>query len=291
MTRRQRLERKLDKREEWGAKAKNRSDQSFDAAREVTEHIPFGQPILVGHHSEARHRRALARSDSRMRKGCEQKKLAEHHASKGKGLSRQLETSIFSDDTDAVAAIEARIAEREQERDRWKLYNTSCRTAKPDPTVLDKSQLASLQSIMRHARYQMGKNGQVPGYVLTNLGGNIRSDRERIKIIKARVERAQRAEDAGGVLIAKSGDYCSVTFAEKPAWEIRRALKAAGFGWSGGSWNGRTADLPAEISASTGRQPCEYPGSAGCDLLPQGVVRSICDACRPYCAEQFGRPD
>lgn len=250
MTRRERLERKLEKREEWAGKAKTRSDQRFNSARGITDHIPLGQPILVGHHSEKRHRRDLERSDNHMRKGCEELEKAEHHASKAEGLAVQLDSSIFSDDHDAIEQIEARIAEREAERARWKAYNVTCRKGNPDLSVLDEKQREDILSTARVCPAFMGRKGQVPSYVLTNLGGNIRSDRERIKTIKARAARAQRAEDAGGVLIVKStrGDYCSVTFSEKPSWEIRRALKDAGFHWSGGTWNGCTSKLPAEVS-------------------------------------------
>jgi hypothetical protein len=42
--------------------------------------IPFGQPILVGHHSEKRHRRDLARIDSGMSKGFEEGRKADRLA-------------------------------------------------------------------------------------------------------------------------------------------------------------------------------------------------------------------
>ena len=68
MTRRERLERKLEKRQEWAEKAEARSTARYKAARAAVENIPFGQPILVGHHSERRHRAAIARSDANMSK-------------------------------------------------------------------------------------------------------------------------------------------------------------------------------------------------------------------------------
>lgn len=250
MTRRERLENKLEKREEWADKAEARSAERFDAAHKATEGIPFGQPILIGHYSEGRHRAALKRSDSRMRAGHEQAEKAKHHTSKADGLSAQLDGSIFSDDHDAIEQLEIRITEREAERDRWKAFNASCRKGKPDLGILDEHQRKNYESVARVCPYQIGKKGQAPGYVLTNLGGVIRADRERIKTIKARTERAQRAEDAGGVLIVKStqGDYCSVTFAEKPDRSILNELKAAGFHWGGGSWNGNTSKLPDSVA-------------------------------------------
>lgn len=102
MTRRERLENKLEKRKEWAEKASQRCSAEFEAAHQITEHIPLGQPILVGHHSEGAHRRALERSARHMDRGCEEFEKARYHEAKAEGLASQLETTIFSDDPDAV---------------------------------------------------------------------------------------------------------------------------------------------------------------------------------------------
>lgn len=252
MTRRERLENKLEKREEWAGKAEKRSTERFDAAHRATEGIPFGQPILVGHHSEGRHRATLARSDNQMRKGCEEADLAKHHASKADGLATQLDSSIFSDDHDAIEQLEARIAEREAERDRWKAYNASCRKGEPDASLLDEHQRKNIESTARVCPAFIGKKGQAPSYILTNLGGVIRNDKKRIEQIKCRVRNAQIAADAGGVFITKPDatyGYCRVVFAEKPDWSILKALKAADFTWGSGHWHGKHDSLPAEVLA------------------------------------------
>ena len=44
--------------------------------REEVSGIPFGQPILVGHHSEGRHRRTIERAHNAMRRGIEADKKA-----------------------------------------------------------------------------------------------------------------------------------------------------------------------------------------------------------------------
>ena len=72
MTTRERLEHKLEKREEWAEKAHERCSAEFNTASEIIKDIPPGQPIMTGHHSEAGHRRLLDRSASHMDKGCEQ---------------------------------------------------------------------------------------------------------------------------------------------------------------------------------------------------------------------------
>lgn len=52
----------------------------WDAAREIADGIPMGQPILVGHHSERRHRRDLQRMDSHQRASIELEKEADDAA-------------------------------------------------------------------------------------------------------------------------------------------------------------------------------------------------------------------
>lgn len=67
-------ERLEDRRDALEAKADRRAGEAaarLGAARQTYDMIPLGQPILVGHHSEARHRRDLARAENNMRKGME----------------------------------------------------------------------------------------------------------------------------------------------------------------------------------------------------------------------------
>ena len=68
-----------DRAERLTARAEDRtaeSDQAWEASRAAVAGIPMGQPILVGHHSERRHRAALARSDRHARASVEIEKKA-----------------------------------------------------------------------------------------------------------------------------------------------------------------------------------------------------------------------
>ena len=58
-----------------------------------------------------------------MSKGVEEQRLAEHHEAKADGLERQLDHTVFSDDDDAIPALEARIALHEGQRDHMKRVN------------------------------------------------------------------------------------------------------------------------------------------------------------------------
>jgi len=63
---------------ELAAKHENISTGWHLAARQRLEMIPVGQPILVGHHSEKRHRKDLARIDEHLAKAKEHHDKAEY---------------------------------------------------------------------------------------------------------------------------------------------------------------------------------------------------------------------
>lgn len=247
MTRRERIEAKIEKRKQWAESRKRKEAQAWEAHKAVP--LPEGgEPIKVGHHSEKRHRKAIERSHALAFKALEHQDMARHHADKAAGLTDQLD-AIFSDDDNAVEALEARIAEREAERERIKAYNASCRKGAPDDSLLDDAQRKNIESIRKVCPYQLGRKGQMPAYVLSNLSGRIKTDRDRLARIKYEAARQQRAADAGGVLIAEAHGYATVTFAEKPERSIINTLKAAGFRWGGGAWNGKAERIPAEVRA------------------------------------------
>jgi hypothetical protein len=250
MTRRERLGRKLAKREEWAEKARARSAARFTAAHTLADQIPLGQPILVGHHSEGRARRDAERIHTNLGAGVAEGKLAEHHDSKAAGLAGQLDRSVFSDDADAIEQLTARIAEREAECERVKALNVAIRREMRAGLAegwLDRigATEAERAAISANVRTHWKHEPVFPAYVLANLRGRIAADRERIKAIEARRARVAGAEEAPGGVLVEGDAYVRVTFAEKPTRKELDALKAAGFRWSGGSWIGDRAKLPA----------------------------------------------
>lgn len=243
MTRREYLENKLAKREEWADKAKARSESRFKRLHQIMDPIPLGQPGLP---------RSITKAiDSNARAAVEQADLAQHHTQAASGLAHQLDRSIFSDDRHAITDLEERIAAREAEAAKMVATNKAWR--KGGAAGLVAAGFASEASAARIARmieqaYSWEKQ-PYPAYQLTNLRALIRRDKERIKEIQVREERASKAEAAGGVTVECSSDkvYCSVTFAEKPDRAVLDALRAASFTWSGGSWHGAYAKLPEGI--------------------------------------------
>ena len=254
MTRRERLERKMAQRQEWADKAAARSDASFGAAREIGDKIPFGQPILVGHHSEKRARRDADRIHANMERSVEEAKLARHHEAKAKGLASALDRTIFDDDPDAIERLRERIDEREAEAKQANAINAAWRrgykqdgeegaiaamvaTGVPEPRARQWAKVA-LQYTWTT------RKGPCDA---TRSRAAIRTDKARIAAIEAARARATEAEQAPGGALITGDDYVRVTFPEKPEREVLNALRAAGFRWRGGSWCGARAALPASI--------------------------------------------
>jgi hypothetical protein len=249
MTRRDRLERKLEKRREWAGKAEDRSASAYAGAHRIADGIPFGQPILVGHHSEKHARRDADRIYRGMEKGHDEHKLADHHRSAAAGLAQALDKSIFSDDDDATSALTARIAEREAEREQMKQVNKLYRKG-------DAAGLAALGLSLDTLREKVAAVGYscvtapYAAYELQNIGGRFKADRDRLAQLTREREAHTKAEDAGGMLITRypEHDVCSVRFAEKPARDILDDLRGANYRFTGGAWVGTLSRLPESVA-------------------------------------------
>lgn len=254
MTRRERLEARLTKRQQWANARATKSSAGFARARTSVEHIPPGQPILVGHYSEKHHRRDLARYDQAMAQATADHQIAAHHTSKAGGLAQQLERSIFADDADAISRLEAKVAEEEATVAHWKKINTAYRKAKGAEGWGDALGLA--REVQARLAGNVGRytwiTAPIEAYQFSNARTRIRQAKGRIKSIRAQHARHARAEAAGGVVLVEtpldSGDaWAVITFGEKPDREILLALKEAGFRWASGSWCGYAAKIPDRV--------------------------------------------
>ncbi len=259
MTRRDQLERKLAKREQWAQGARNQAAAEHKKVDDIFSVIPMGQPILVDHYSARGHINAIKKADKAMERGYEATKRAEEHESKAEGLARQLETTIFSDDENAIEKLEAKIKNLEQLQEEMKTANRIMRNVRTSDeqkaAELKKLGLSddSIKSLLEPPMFSYQQRG-FPAYALTNNNANIRRLKERIEDIKRRQERQQAAADTpNGVKLEtfkgqwSETEYCRVTFAEKPDYSIIKDLKANGFYWQAGCWHGEVEKLPESV--------------------------------------------
>ena len=180
-TYRERREAKAERLREWADKRDDKAATAQAAADQTADMIPFGQPILTGHHSEKGDRNRRGRMRSNYAKAYEHGNKADEFRRRADGIERAADNAVYSDDEDAVEKLEARIERREAERDRIKAFNTKVRaTGEHDLELLDAKQKANYLSIVQHSAYSLGKGGTFPGYALTNLGATIRKDKKRL---------------------------------------------------------------------------------------------------------------
>jgi hypothetical protein len=177
MTYRERREARAEQLRGWAANREAKQDTLWQAARsdEATTGIPFGQPILVGHHSERRHRNAIARMDRAMSAAVENDRKAASMNGRADEIEAQAAGAIYSDDADAVERLREKLERLEAQRETMKQRNAEYR----------REHKAELKAMTAYGRDQA-----VPhrSYELTNLGGVISTTRKRL----AELEKPER---------------------------------------------------------------------------------------------------
>lgn len=235
---------KADRLRQCAENAEHRAAVAFDRAdlSEGKSGIPFGQPILIGHHSERRHRRAIERADNAMRKGIEESDKAKYYARRA--ANAEDGTAIMSDDPAADLKLAAKIADAEQLQAQMKACNTAIRKHAKAGQAAQVAALVAIGRTEAQARTLLTPDfcGRIgfANYQLTNNGANIRRMKERLQTVA-------RAQATPETIIEGSNarledcppeNRVRLFFPGKPSEEIRSRLKRAGFRWSPtiGAW-------------------------------------------------------
>lgn len=231
----QRRERYEDRAE----KAEQSSQAAWEASRRATDGIPMGQPILVGHHSERRHRGALARSDSAMRRSVEESEKARYYAEKAASVGTG---GISSDDPDALVKLRAELATIQAMQERMKAANKAIRANKtpekqiPALVALGFSEEAANLIITPDFCGRVG----FPSYKLSNNNANAKRIEKRIEQLEALRQRKTVEAETDGYRYREDSEENRVMFEfdGKPAEDIRAILKRHAFKWSPsrGAW-------------------------------------------------------
>jgi hypothetical protein len=260
--RRDRLEEKKGRKfvayERLREKHEKLSLSSYERSRDLTSVIPFGQPILIGHHSEKGHRSLLRRSDNAMRQSIEHDRTAKHYQEKL--IAMESNTAVYSDDPDAIAKLKRKLAslERTQERNRAINKIVKARKGSQEEKVQQLMQLLNCSESLAKGYFKPDFCGRIgiPDYELTNNGAEIRRCKKRIEELEAKLEYAAEVEceeqEFEGFKVAKNYviDRIQIIFDSIPQPKIRQTLKANGFRWSPdqGAWQRHLN--PAGIAAA-----------------------------------------
>jgi len=252
---RDRLDAAADRAEAQSMAAYKRAD-----LREEVSGIPLGQPILVGHHSEGRHRAAIKRAENAMRASIAADKRAGDLRSRADGIGSG---GISSDDPAAMQKLQAEIDAAQGLQDFMKAANAVIRKAVKAGATAE-APIEALEPWMAALQTATGKpwgEGSIrdalkpdfcgrigfAAYRLQNNGANIKRMEQRIAVLRS-AEAARVAAGGEEKRTAYQGlcevvenfdeNRLQILFDGKPGNDVRDELKSNGFRWapSQGAW-------------------------------------------------------
>jgi len=251
MTYEEKRQARIDRYRDRAERRQAEANATHQQASQMASAIPFGQPILVGHHSEKRDRNYRARIHKKFGKSFELQDQAKYREQRANAAESS--TAISSDDPNAVDKLAEKLAELEADQETMKAVNAAWRKAgKPSPDDVDAwqkvqeavgltdQQTHKIRIDFANSIRWIAAKVPFPPYALQNNSANIRRVRQRVEQLKT-------AADAQHVEIEHENcryvenveeNRVQLVFAGKPPQEIRELLKRHGFRWSpmNGAW-------------------------------------------------------
>ncbi|MUK41524.1 DUF3560 domain-containing protein [Aliivibrio fischeri] len=232
-----RVNSKRERLEERAEKAAKQSDTFYKASKDRASMIPFGQPILVGHHSEKRARKDAERIFNDMGKSVAASKKAEYLANRAQSVGTN---GIASDDPEAVVKLKSKLESLERSQEIMKSVNRLLRDKKLSD--LDKTQkmieLYQLTKEQAQKLFEPDFSGRAgfASYALSNNNANIRTTKARIEELEA-LHNQQALEGKGEIeglewTLYEEDGRIKFSFDGKPSDDVRTLIKRYGFKWS-----------------------------------------------------------
>lgn len=195
--------RKQKRIENYEARAEKASVQAEARTKRANEivHAINGQPLLIGHYSEKRHKSDLKKIDNNFRKANELEQKSNYYQSKAESVRKN--NAISSDDPEAITKLER--------------------------------QLAALEKLKEDVKKQ-----EHTSYELNYISADIRRTKARIEELKEleNIDFKTITLKDGKIIHNKEKNRIQILFDIKPEYEIRKSLKSNGFKWAGndGAW-------------------------------------------------------
>jgi len=221
----ERREARIERQKARAERLRRVAEAKYARAKEIGSYIPMGQPVLVGHYSERRHRRDLARIESGYRQSFEAQARAEELERRAASAERS--TVVSSDDPNAVERLREKLADAERHLEHIHQANKVIRRNGKTSEIVA---LLGPEAIDRLAIWRSMGHKTFP---TTNAAADVRRIKARIAELEKRSTSPVRAtERIGDVGIAEADNRVKLTFPGKPSPEVIRELKGAGFHWS-----------------------------------------------------------
>ena len=188
----ERRKQRIERYKELSMKAKDRSSRYSNSNANRILQIAPGQPILVGHHSEKKHRKLIKRAQDDIRKSIEEDNKSKFY--KERVITAENSKVIYSDDPQAINKLKEKLERLENER-------------------------ASIKA-REHSTWE-----------LTNIGATIRETKKRLEKLD-NIDFKEINLENGKVIHNKEINRIQFLFDNIPDEETRKTLKSHGFRWS-----------------------------------------------------------
>ena len=237
MNRKERQEAWAERYREYAENATKRATAAFNASNDAVADIPLGQPILVGHHSEKAHRRALELSNNAMMRSVHESEKAAYYAQKAEAVENN--DNIYIGDDDAIERLKKKISELTALQELMKGANKIIR-AKSLSDIEKIDALVNLGISRPKANKMVGAQIIFPGYALTNNNAKISAAKKQLAKAEALASKEDREYTIDDITIEEcySENRVRIYFPGKPDDDMRANLKRNGFRWapSMGCW-------------------------------------------------------
>lgn len=228
----ERKQAKIDRYNEAAIKANTESQSRYNTACNIGKNIPFGQPILVGHHSEAHARRDADKIFNNMNKSIEASEKAAYYA--GKAVSVENNNVISSDDPNSIEKLTEKVEKLKEAQAYMKKANAHYRKNK---TMKGYGDLSDEDAQKADANIKNGYSWEqqpYKSYELTSINSKIKAAKERIeKIQRVDAMPHEVIEIIGGQIVSNAEiNRVQIIFDERQGEEITNILQRNGFHWS-----------------------------------------------------------
>lgn len=230
-------EKQARRKERYQALADNavmKSNAIYSQARNMAEMIPFGQPILLGHHSEKRDRNFRGKITKTFEKSFEQSNKAEYYERKAKSVGK---AGISSDDPDAILKLEKKLSGLEKSQETMKLVNKIVRNKaiSHDEKLLKIKELGLKKETANELLTGdfMGRLG-FASYALQSNNAEINRIKKRIDSLSKHKENKNIVEENENFIFKIDYEINRIMFIfeGKPESNVRDILKRNAFNWS-----------------------------------------------------------
>lgn len=232
----QKIAARKERLEARAAKARAEGSSRIAHADKIASMIPLGQPILIGHHSERRHRRDAERIRNGLDKGFEALKAADElerrAASVGTG-------GVSSDDPDALVKLRERLVEAEKAHEMEKKANAVWRKhGRGSDVLVDKLRDIGFsdKDIARQASTMAIVGHLDAPFHLSNNTAEIRRLKERIVRLEAAPAVAESFEPIEGkgyrIEARPEINRVSLTLDNRIGTEAFKQILRSGWKWS-----------------------------------------------------------